>query len=56
MLIVQYQTIKKMATFSASGSAVKQMIISLRGFSHEVCVAAIQPAYWQQVDLKNKSI
>ena len=39
-----------MTTFSISGSTGKQVIISLRGLSHEVCVAATQVAYWQQVD------
>jgi hypothetical protein len=48
----------KMANFPASGSTGKQVIISLRGLSHEVCVAATQEIYWDQVDLinKNKSI
>jgi hypothetical protein len=45
---------KEMATFSVSGSTGKQVIIFLRGLSHEVCVAATQTSYWQQVDLKNK--
>jgi hypothetical protein len=45
----------KMANFPASGSTGKQVIISLRGLSHEVCVAATQTAYWEQVDLKNKN-
>jgi hypothetical protein len=44
-----------MSTFSASGSTGKHVIISLRGLSHEVCVAATQTTYWQQVDLKNKN-
>jgi hypothetical protein len=44
-----------MANFSALGNTGKQKVISLRGLSHEVCVAATQTAYWQQVDLKNKN-
>jgi len=43
-----------MATFSISGSTGKQVIISLHSLSHEVCVAATQTAYWQQVDLKTE--
>jgi len=38
-----------MATFSASGSTGKQTVISLHGLSHEVCVAATQTAYWEQL-------
>ncbi|CAF0885727.1 unnamed protein product [Rotaria sordida] len=38
-----------MASFSISGSTGKQQFISLRGLSHEVCVAATQPEYWQQL-------
>ena len=39
-----------MATYSISGSTGKQIIISLHGLSHEVCVAATQVSYWQQVN------
>jgi hypothetical protein len=39
-----------MANFSVSGSTGKQVVISLRGLTHEVCVAVTQVAYWQQVD------
>ncbi|CAF2501892.1 unnamed protein product [Rotaria sp. Silwood2] len=44
-----------MASFSLSGSTGKQVFISLRGLSHEVCVAATQAEYWQQL-IKNSSI
>jgi len=30
----------------------KEMIISLRDLSHEVCVAATQESYWHQVDFQ----
>ena len=39
-----------MSVFSWSGSIGKQKSISLHGLSHEVCVAATQTVYWQQVD------
>jgi hypothetical protein len=42
-----------MSIFSSSGSTGKQKIISLRGLSHEICVAVTGAAYWQQVDLNN---
>ena len=34
---------------SAVRSSEKSIIISLRGLTHEACVAATQPSYWQQV-------
>ncbi len=45
-----------MTNFSALDSTAKQVIISLRSYSHEVCVSATQADYWQQVDsnIKNK--
>jgi len=30
-------------------STGKQLIVSLRGLSHEACVAITQPTYWQQL-------
>ncbi|CAF4879811.1 unnamed protein product [Rotaria sp. Silwood1] len=44
-----------MASFSISGSTGKQVFISLRGLSHEICVAATQTSYWQQLT-NNSSI
>ncbi|CAF5115787.1 unnamed protein product, partial [Rotaria sp. Silwood1] len=38
-----------MANFSSSGSTGKTACISLHGLSHEVCVAATQAEYWQQL-------
>ncbi len=43
-----------MASACTSCSTGQQVIISLRDLSHEVCVAATQASYWQQVDLNNK--
>ena len=40
-----------MATLSASCSSSKRVIISLRDHSHEVCVAAADKIYWEQVDM-----
>jgi hypothetical protein len=42
-----------MASVSTSYSTAEKVIISLRGLSHEACVAATQESYWQQVDLNN---
>ncbi|CAF5056789.1 unnamed protein product, partial [Rotaria sp. Silwood1] len=44
-----------MGNSSSSGSTGKQVCISLRGLSHEVCVAATQAEYWQQL-VQNSSI
>ncbi|CAF5193311.1 unnamed protein product, partial [Rotaria magnacalcarata] len=44
-----------MATTSLLASARKQTVISLRGLSHEVCVAVTQVEYWQQLT-KNSNI
>ncbi|CAF3456711.1 unnamed protein product [Rotaria sp. Silwood1] len=38
-----------MAKFSSSGSTGKTACISLHGLSYEVCVAATQAEYWQQL-------
>ena len=38
-----------MGNSSSSGSTGKQVCISLRGLSHEVCVATTRAEYWRQV-------
>jgi hypothetical protein len=43
-----------MASASTSCSTGQQVIISLRDLPHEVCVAATQELYWQQVESNNK--
>jgi len=45
-----------MTNFSALDSIGKQVIISLRSYSHELFVSATQTNYWQQVDsnIENK--
>jgi len=40
----------KMASVCTFCSTGKQVTISLRKLPHEVCEAATQAAYWQQVD------
>ncbi|CAF4883832.1 unnamed protein product [Rotaria sp. Silwood1] len=44
-----------MGNSSSSGSTGKQVCISLRGLSHEVCVAATRAEYWRQL-VQNSSI
>ncbi|CAF4627680.1 unnamed protein product [Rotaria sp. Silwood2] len=44
-----------MGNSSLSGSTGKQVCISLRGLSHEVCVAATRAEYWRQL-VQNSSI
>lgn len=45
-----------MAHFSLSGSTGKHVIIPLRGLSHEICVAATQTEYWEQVCVHQSSM
>ena len=45
-----------MATLSAACSSNKQVIIPLRDHSHEVCVAATEKVYWEQVDMTRSCI
>jgi hypothetical protein len=33
-------------------STGKQLVIPLRGLSHEACVAITQPTYWEQVNFE----